>query len=296
MNRTRAMATGLAALLPLLPMSLISSPAQAQQYREYRDVNPAIQGFNVDEVRRLDPGVELPFTLFGTPGGTATIHISGANRNLTMVETEPGRYEGVYTIGTRDKITPSSSVRANLRVGNNVASSILSESLVRLPRGDRGTAVAGGPHIERFDVESNANDLGPGSDLVFTVNGTPGGRVRMSIAGARGEFFLPEVQPGLYRGTYTVRNGDAIRPDSQVNASLRQGDRVVSATLGKPLLAAAAPAVVERRVTRYCTNCATIEAVNIVNVSGDGGYIGAIAGTVVGGLLGNQVGSGNGRT
>jgi outer membrane lipoprotein SlyB len=295
MNKSRALAAGVMAVLPLMSMSLLAAPAaQAQQYRT---VGPAIQGFNVDEVRRLDPGVELPFTLYGTPGGIATIHIRGANRNLTMVETEPGRYEGIYTIGTRDKINPSSEVTANLRVGNNVASSVLSESLLRLPRGENmPPMLAGGPRIERFDVEGN-DELGPGNALVFTINGTPGARVRMSIAGARGEFFLPEVQPGLYRGTYTIRREDAIRPDSAVTAKLRQGDRVVSATLGKPLLAGGSAArVPQQRVARYCTNCGTVEAVNIVNVTGDGGYIGAIAGSVVGGLLGNQVGSGSGRT
>jgi outer membrane lipoprotein SlyB len=49
-------------------------------------------------------------------------------------------------------------------------------------------------------------------------------------------------------------------------------------------------------VARYCTNCATVEAVNVVQVSGDGSYLGTGAGAVVGGLLGNQVGSGSGRT
>ena len=39
-----------------------------------------------------------------------------------------------------------------------------------------------------------------------------------------------------------------------------------------------------------------MEAVNVVQVSGDGNYLGTLGGAAVGGLLGNQVGSGNGRT
>jgi outer membrane lipoprotein SlyB len=39
-----------------------------------------------------------------------------------------------------------------------------------------------------------------------------------------------------------------------------------------------------------------VEAVNVVEVSGDGSYLGTVGGAMVGGLLGSQVGSGNGRT
>jgi outer membrane lipoprotein SlyB len=47
-------------------------------------------------------------------------------------------------------------------------------------------------------------------------------------------------------------------------------------------------------VARYCTNCATVEAVNVVQK--EAAAPSAVGGAVVGGLLGNQVGSGNGRT
>jgi outer membrane lipoprotein SlyB len=49
-------------------------------------------------------------------------------------------------------------------------------------------------------------------------------------------------------------------------------------------------------VARFCTNCATIEAINVVQGSGEASALGTLGGAAVGGLVGNQVGSGSGRT
>jgi outer membrane lipoprotein SlyB len=297
MNITRkTLCAALVAVVPMLSMTLAAAPAQAQQYS--RDsAGPSIRGFNVDEVRRLQPGAELNFDLFGTPGGTATLRIQGANRNLTLTETEPGQYEGVYVIGARDHISASSAVTANLRVGNRVTTGVLSESLQRgvgrhepPRRGD----LANLPRIENFSVDGS-DDLGPGNDLTFTVRGTPEAKVEISITGARGVFFLPEVRPGEYSGVYSIRRGDRIASNSAVTATIRANGRYTAAVLGRPLLVAAAPRP-ETRVARYCSNCATVEAVNVVQVNGDGNYLGTLGGAVVGGLLGNQVGGGSGRT
>ncbi|HEY5799847.1 MAG TPA: hypothetical protein VIT92_06485, partial [Burkholderiaceae bacterium] len=203
-------------------------------------VAPRIDGFNVDEVRRLEPGAELNFDVYGTPGATVTLRIAGANRNLTLYETEPGLYEGVYTISARDSITADSAVTANLRVGNRVASAVLGESLQRMGR--RGQLAAGNlppgpnmPRIERFEVAPVSN-LDAGSELAFTLNGTPGGRAEVAIDGARGTFFLPETRPGHYTGVYTVKNRDRITPASAINASLRVGERVVASAASRPVL------------------------------------------------------------
>ncbi|SMC24326.1 Glycine zipper 2TM domain-containing protein [Andreprevotia lacus DSM 23236] len=45
-----------------------------------------------------------------------------------------------------------------------------------------------------------------------------------------------------------------------------------------------------------CPNCGVITAVNEVEKPGEGSLLGKIGGAVVGGVLGNQVGKGNGRT
>jgi outer membrane lipoprotein SlyB len=282
-----------AALIAIGPVTL-GGVAQAQTYQNSRNYAPVINGFNVEEVRRLTPGVELHFDMYGTPGGTATLRIDGATRNLNLTEVEPGQYTGTYIIGTHDRIRPESGVTANLRLGNQVATSLLSESLLQpnAPR-SRSGQLASAPAIERFEVQGSP-DLGPGNELRFTVFGTPGGRVEVALAGARGVFFLPEVRPGEYDAIYTIRNSDRITPNSRVTATIRANGRYVTQVLGRPLLDGGR--VSEPRQARYCTNCATVEAVNVIEVSGNGNYLGAAGGAVVGGLLGSQVGSGSGRT
>jgi len=293
----QTLAAAVVAALPLIPAT-IPVTAHAQAHPRAERLAPRIEGFNVDEVRHLDPGTELNFDLYGSPGGAATLRIDGATRNLHMTETSPGTYEGTYTIGVHDRINPGSGVTANLRVGNMVTTRVLSESLVRGPgRDDDRGQVAGAPRVQRFDVQAS-DDLNPGNELRFNVAGTPGAKVEVQIAGSRGIFFLPEVRPGEYAGVYTIRRGDRIAPDAAVTATIRANGRYTTATLSQPLLASRGerdrrdPA----RVARYCTNCATVEAVNVVQVNGDGNYLGTLGGAAVGGLLGNQVGSGNGRT
>jgi outer membrane lipoprotein SlyB len=292
---------GLLSVLPLVSVALVAAPAQAQQYNTPagRAYVPVIRGFNVDEVRRLAPGVELNFDVYGTPGGRVMLRIDGANRNVMLTETDPGVYEGTYTIGNRDRISASSAVTANLRVGNQVTSGVLSESLVRgVGRRDqprRGDLAAVVPRIERFDVQGS-DDLRPGNDLNFMLRGTPGAKVDMAIAGTRGVFFLPEVRPGEYEGQYIIRRGERIAPNTPVTANLRLIGRIATATLNKPLqLVSGAPAGTPR-VVRYCSNCGTVEAVNLIEVNGDGNYLGTVGGGVVGALLGSQVGGGSGKT
>ena len=304
MTLRHTMCATLAALLPLSTLTLAPAPAHAQQYAQDRMPAPIIRGFNVNEVRRLAPGVELHFDLYGTPGGNATLRIDGATRNVYMTETEPGQYAGTYTIGNRDRIRNNSGVTANLRVGNRVATSVLSESVVRdgAPRNDRRGDLATVPRIERFEVRGS-EELAPGNDIGFTVFGTPGARVELTITGARGVFFLPEVRRGEYAADYTIRRDDRLSPDARVTATIRANGRYTTQVLGRPLLAGTAPRVVAAagpgvapRTARYCTNCAVVEAVNVVEVSGEGNYLGTVGGAVVGGLLGSQVGSGSGRT
>ncbi|MFL6676276.1 MAG: glycine zipper 2TM domain-containing protein [Massilia sp.] len=295
MKMRQSLCAMLVAMAPLYSMTLAVAPAHAQQYSQESASAPAINGFNVDEVRRLVPGVELNFDVYGTPGGRATLHIDGATRNVHLSEVEPGQYTGTYTIGAHDRIKPDSGVTANLRIGNRVATAALSESLLRGPgrvAGRRGD-LASVPRVERFDVRG-ADDLAPGNDLTFNLAGTPDAKVEVSIAGSRGIFFLPEVRPGEYSGTYRIRRSDRIAPDAAVTATIRANGRYSSATLGRPLIAGGVRSA--PNLARYCSNCATVEAVNVVEVNGDGRYLGTIGGALVGGLLGNQVGSGNGRT
>lgn len=289
----------LASLTAFLFVSLPMQPSYAQPAKNRvthaAAAAPRIDGFDVEPSAQPLPGNELLFTLYGTPGGVARVSIAGANGSLQLEEMEPGVYEGGYTIRRQDRITAHSTATANLRIGNRVASAVLDEPLVGPPHAHRpGTPHAGnGPRIDRFDVDPGP--LVPGSDLVFHLSGTPRAVASVRVEGVRGRLLLEEVGRGQYAGRYTLRNRDRVTPDSRVTARLRQGDQVTAATLGRPLLVAAAPPVRAGRPARSCPNCGVVEAVNVVEVKGEGNALGLIAGGVAGALLGSQVGRGSGK-
>ncbi|MGZ3158325.1 MAG: hypothetical protein ACXU7H_04510, partial [Burkholderiaceae bacterium] len=89
MQLSQKLLPALVAMAALAPLGLLSSQAFAQQHNTSYSA-PRIEGINVDEVRRLAPGVDLDFSMNGTPGGIATLRISGATRNLALTEVEPG--------------------------------------------------------------------------------------------------------------------------------------------------------------------------------------------------------------
>jgi outer membrane lipoprotein SlyB len=299
MNIHKKVFLGLFALFVLFPLAFVPGAAHAQQYSSSYAA-PRIGGFDVQQVRQLVPGTELNFSLYGTPGGIAIISIPGATGRLLLEEVETGLYMGTYTIKTQDRIANDSRATANLRLGNQVASVILDEYLIasapKTPARRLAEAASSGtdPRIDRFDVVPN--QLVAGSDLLFTLHGAPGGRASIRIAGVAGRIFLDETRNGVYEGIYTIKTMDRITPDSRVTANLRVGDRRSSAVLDKSLLAASGSQPGARRGARSCALCGVVEAINVVEVKGDGNYLGMIAGGVAGALLGSQIGGGSGKT
>jgi outer membrane lipoprotein SlyB len=89
-----------------------------------------IEGFDVEEVPNLAPGARLAFTMLGTPGSDAQVRIEGAAATLRLHETQPGIYDGIYTVGPRERLDPSATVMGSLRQGDQVARARLEEPLV----------------------------------------------------------------------------------------------------------------------------------------------------------------------
>ena len=102
----------------------------SQQATQQRYVSPSISGFDVKQVARLSPGSEMVFTLYGTPGSDARISIAGIQSQYMLPEVEPGVYVGAYTIRSYDRLTANTTVTGNLRLGNEVATAVLDESLL----------------------------------------------------------------------------------------------------------------------------------------------------------------------
>ncbi len=276
-------------------IALTQMPAALAQTTPYRAVAtaPRITGFDVEQVPQLSPGTELGFTVWGTPGAQASLQIDGAQRPLSLIETGPGVYKGVYTISQRDRLQPNAQVSANLRNGNKVGSAVLDEVLQSGWQSSAAPEADGAPVIERFEVR-HGGDRKAGNQLHFTLRGTPGGRAVVRLVGAQERFRLVEGRPGQYDGVYTIRDSDRLNPSNPIVARLKVGDRTISTTLENALdakrLSSLRPAVA-------CSDCATVLAVNRVEVEGDGSYVGGtVAGGLLGAVLGSQVGKGSGRT
>ncbi len=283
------------ALAAFFPLPFLATQAHAQQSASSAAA-PRIDGFDVEPVAQPAPGNELEFTLYGSPGGAAAVKIGGATGGVVLVETEAGVYEGTYTIRKRDKITVASTATANLRLGNRVASAILDEPLVGRASARRQAPAArsaAAPIIDRFDVDPPAR-LVAGEELILTLSGSPGGTASARIVGVKGKLVLNEIRTGIYEGIHTIKNRDRIAADAVVTGNLRVGNQETSAVLGKSLLAGSGYRPTARKVV--CVNCGVVEAINVVEVKGDGSYLGMIAGGVAGALLGSQVGSGRGTT
>ena len=291
-------------LLLLSSSILLASPAltpaaaRPTQYQAAAATNaaaPRVDGFDVEPVRQLVPGSDLVFMLRGSPGARATLAIDGARRPFTLDETQLGVYEGTYTVSTRDRITPESRVTANLRVGNRVATAVLDDPLVEGMRRPTAAAAAGGDlRVERFEA-APARSLSAGNELSFSARGTPGAQASVQIPGAR-RFFLQEGRPGVYSGSYTVHDSDRIEPNAQPTLRLTLGDAATTTTLAQPLVAGTSSYRQPVPPAASCIDCATVVAVNPIEVKGAGSYVGPVAGGVVGALLGSQIGGGNGRT
>jgi outer membrane lipoprotein SlyB len=88
--------------------------------------------------------------------------------------------------------------------------------------------------ITAFNV-TPVDHLRPGEVLAFRVDGVPGAKVSVQVAGATAALLLTETTPGHYEGEYTVRLRDTITPTSMATAKLDKYGQVATATLGKSL-------------------------------------------------------------
>lgn len=91
---------------------------------------PKIERLNVAPVDKLDPGVDLKFTLVGTPGAQAILAIEGVAREINMKEVKPGQYEASYTVRRLDHFPASGNIFARLEAGGQVTRTRLNQSLL----------------------------------------------------------------------------------------------------------------------------------------------------------------------
>lgn len=245
-------------LFLLLPVAaaVVSIPATAAP----RPAAPEIQALQVTADSGLNAGSSLQFTVEGTARARASVRVRGVERNIPLTETSRGVYTGEYTIRRQDRVVESSAIQATLRARNRSTVSNFS-----FPAGFAGPLVAAAPpvavapppaaapppqlKIDRFTV-APVDKIEPGADLRFTLNGAPGAIATFDIPGVIDNVAMREVKTGVYEGSYTIRRLDNLSPSRPIVARLRQGDRVVTATLTQPLMADAKPPVLRNLTPR----------------------------------------------
>lgn len=211
-----------AATLTALPASAIAQPAA-----------PEVRSLEVNSDNGLTPGSRLRFRLEGSPNGQASIRIRGMQANIPLREVERGLYVGRYVITRADRIEEAAPIRATIRQGNRSAT-----ANYNIPEGIGNVAAVPPPppmRIERFNV-ATLDRIEPGAELQFTLDGAPGSTVIVDLPGVTSNVALREVRPGHYEGSYTVRRADNLNVSGPVVATLRRGDRVVTANLSQPLV------------------------------------------------------------
>lgn len=77
-----------------------------------------------------------------------------------------------------------------------------------------------------------------------------------------------------------------------VREPVRQAPPPVRETVREPVREVAAK---PKPAPAICNNCGVISSINVIDQRAEGSGLGAAGGAIVGGLLGNQVGGGNGR-
>ena len=209
-----------AATFTALPATVLAQPA-----------TPEVHSLEVTSDSGVNPGSRLRFRLEGSPRAQASVRIRGVQASIPLREVERGIYVGRYTIARSDRIEEGAPIRASLRHGNRTGSASYT-----VPAGLASVAVAPPPpqlRIERFQA-TGLERVEPGTELKFMIDGMPGAVASVDLPGVANNVQLREVRPGHYEGSYTIRRADNLNASAPLVATLRAGDRVVTANLAPP--------------------------------------------------------------
>lgn len=88
------------------------------------------------------------------------------------------------------------------------------------------------PEIENFTV--TPEELSPGAELIFTVEGTARAQASVRIGGINRIIPLKEVSEGVYEGSYTVRRSDRVATNSTIRATLKARGQSASDSIRVP--------------------------------------------------------------
>ena len=102
------------------------------------------------------------------------------------------------------------------------------------------------PEVTNFQIDAS-DQLIPGSDLDFTVEGTPRGQASVRLSGINKNIVLRETEEGVYEGSYTLSRRDKLGATPTARATLRV--RGVSTAVTRVMANAPVPATPPVAVT-----------------------------------------------
>jgi hypothetical protein len=115
-----------------------------------------------------------------------------------------------------------------------------------LPLAEAAPRPAAQPQISGFEMEP-VDKVAAGTELFFRVQGSPGARATVRVAGVGRTLILEEVDDGVYEGSYVLRPNDRATPRSAATVTLKRGNRAISTTMvGLATAAPSAPVVSAR--------------------------------------------------
>ncbi|MDP3247782.1 MAG: Ig-like domain-containing protein [Polaromonas sp.] len=98
-----------------------------------------------------------------------------------------------------------------------------------------GVSLAQQATPELRSMQVGADDgLSAGSQLDFTIEGTPRGQASVSVRGIPRTIVLKETSRGVYEGSYTIRRKDRVAENSPIRATLRLRNRTTAANYSFP--------------------------------------------------------------
>jgi hypothetical protein len=211
-----------AAMLAALPATALA-----------QSVSPEVRSVEIRSDNGLEPGARLTLRVTGSPRARAVVRIDGVKDRIELREVSRGLYIGRYTLKRGERVAGDADVRATLRADNRAGAANYTLADVMESRPPVAVAPPAPPRIERFAM-APVDRIEPGSELRFTLDGFPGAAVVVDLPGVGNDLALREVRPGHYEGNYTIRRSDNLNLSRPIVATLRTGDRAVTATLAVP--------------------------------------------------------------
>ncbi|HYW57561.1 MAG TPA: hypothetical protein VE934_11410 [Polaromonas sp.] len=111
------------------------------------------------------------------------------------------------------------------------------------------------PQVTSFQVEAS-DQLTPGSDLDFTLEGTPRGQASVRLSGVNRNIVLRETERGIYEGSYTLSRRDKLgtRPTARATLRVKNSSTTVTQALSgsvTPPVATTPPATGPLAIERF---------------------------------------------